>query len=69
MRRMAISSPTGVGGKNVGELDAGARFGHHALDRIAPALIVSGFLVPPGIRLGPVDLDQQTLYRLDQLYC
>ena len=66
---MIISSPPGVGGKNVGELDAAARLGHHALDRIAPALVVSRFLVPRGVCLSPVDLDQQTLYRLDQLYC
>ncbi len=65
----SASSPAGIGGENVSELDAGARLGHHALDRVAPALIVSRFLVPRGVRLSAVNFDQQTLYRWDQLYC
>jgi hypothetical protein len=69
MQYLSTSSPPGIDGENVSELDAAARLDHHTLDRIAPALIVSGFLMPGRVCLSSINFDQQMLYRLDQLYC
>ena len=63
----AKSSPACVGGEKVGVFHAGAGFGHHRGDGVAPKLVVGGLLVR-GRRLGrAVDLDEHEARRIVRL--
>src|SRR5438270_543219 len=57
--RSGCYSPEAVFGKDVGEFLARARFGHHRGHRIAPFLIMRGFLVFGGSLLAAVGLDEE----------